>query len=124
MQRSEDERPEQGQPDAQQQQMLAAIRSCLDCHTASMDTATRRLYKEGEQLNPTYIRLLLDCAELCLTTAHFMQRNSELYEYVYRGCAEVCRRCVEQSVRWGEGECASACRACAEVCEQMVGSKD
>jgi hypothetical protein len=69
---------------------------------------------------------MLDCAEICETSANFMIRGSELHHLTCGACAEVCDRCAEDCERMGDDEtmrrCAETCRRCAESCHRMAGA--
>ena len=99
-------------------QMQDCIDDCLNCHTVCLDTAMRMLQKGGE--HSSYVISLLDCSEICLTSAHFMLRNSPLYGYTCQACTQICSHCAEMCFQAGENDCGNACRASAESCQQMV----
>ena len=70
-----------------------------------------------------HIRLLLDCAEICQTSANFMLRGSDLHARVCAVCAEVCERCAQDCETFEEDfmqACAQECRRCAESCRRMA----
>lgn len=99
------------------------IDECVSCHRICLETVQYCLKQGGKHAEASHITLLLDCAEICQTSANFMLRGSELHVRTCAVCAEVCRRCVE-SCEQLEGDqmqrCAEACRSCAESCEQMA----
>ncbi len=97
-------------------QMNDCIQDCLNCHTVCLDTAMRTMQKSG---NADNVRTLLDCAEICQTSAHFMLRNSPLHTSICQVCAMICQHCEEMCRQIGENDCANACRACANSCQQM-----
>jgi hypothetical protein len=99
-----------------QVEMQQTIQDCLDCHRVLIDTANH--YKQPG--NEQHRTMLLDCAEMCLTTAHFMQHNSPLHGYMCQVCAQVCNHCAGESDRMGDTDAANACRNCAWSCEQMA----
>jgi aspartokinase-like uncharacterized kinase len=99
-------------------QMDDCIQDCLNSHAVCLNTAMDVLPKGSTFADP--VRIMLDCSELCATTAHFMIRNSPLYGYVCQACAEVCTHCAEICDEIGENDCANACRASATSCQQMV----
>jgi hypothetical protein len=99
-------------------QMQDCINDCLNCHTVCFDKASQVLQKGGQ--NADHVRTLQDCAEICLTAAHFMLRNSPLYGYICQACAQVCTHCADMCFQMGETDCANACRACANSCQQIV----
>jgi len=78
----------------------------------------------GMHAEEAHIKLLLDCAEICQTSANFMLRSSDLHAEICRACAVVCERCAEDCERMGDDvemqRCAQTCRRCAESCRQMA----
>ena len=109
---------QQNTPNAMlQQQIQDCIQDCLNCHQVCQDEANK-MRQQGQ--NTDHVNLLLDCAELCLTTAHFMQHNSPLAGYVNQACAQVCRHCEDVCAQVGMNDCANACHTCANSCEQIV----
>ncbi len=104
--------------------VLACIELCVDCHKACTQTAMHCLQTGGEHAEASHLRLMLDCAQICQTSADFMMRGSDLHEHVCRACAEVCRRCAADCERLAGDDnrmaaCAEQCRRCADSCEQM-----
>jgi hypothetical protein len=81
------------------------------------------LEEGGEHVAPDHFRLMMNCAEMCQTSANFMLSGSALSAQVCRVCAELCDACA-QSCEEIEGmeECARVCRECAESCRRMAGS--
>ena len=73
-----------------------------------------------------HIRLLLDCAEICQTSANFMVRGSELHGHLCAACAAVCERCADECDKLGEdphmAACAEICRACTQTCREMAAA--
>lgn len=105
--------------------MQACIDNCLECHALCTTTAQHCLEIGGEHAAPEHIRTLLDCAEICRTSASFMLRQSPHHAATCRACAELCRACEEECRRMaGEDtlmrRCAEACARCAESCERMA----
>jgi hypothetical protein len=105
-------------------EMQECIEACTFCHDACLDTVSYCLEKGGMHAEAAHIRLLLDCAEICQTSANFMLRGSEQHGYTCATCAEICRRCADDCARFGDDPqmqlCADACRACAESCARMA----
>ncbi len=48
------------------------IDNCVDCHNICTETANHCLTLGGAHADAAHIRLLLDCAEICQTSADFM----------------------------------------------------
>jgi hypothetical protein len=102
----------------------ACIRACRDCAQTCLETVRYCLQQGGRHAEAGHLTLLLDCAQLCQTTADFMARGSEFDRVLCGACAEVCDRCAESCERFGDDQqmraCAEACRRCAESCRAMA----
>jgi hypothetical protein len=96
---------------------------CTECHRMCTQTAAYCLGQGGRHAESEHLRLLLDCADICATSARFMMRGSELHELTCSACAEICARCAESCERMSDDEtmraCAEVCRRCAESCRRM-----
>lgn len=102
--------------------MEACITECLNCHRTCLHMAmTHCLEAGGKHSDPSHLRLMLNCAEICQTSANFMISGSEMHHLTCGVCAQVCRRCQEscESIEGMEG-CAKACSACAQTCQAMA----
>jgi hypothetical protein len=82
------------------------------------------LQKGGTHAEAAHIGLLLDCAEICQTSANFMLRGSEQHTQTCAACAAICEVCAEECARMDDDppmrNCAEACRHCAESCRRMA----
>ena len=109
------------------QELDQCIDNCQQCHETCLQMVAHCLQKGGQHAEPAHIRLLLDCAEICETSANFMIRRSDLHPLTCGACAEVCDRCAEDCLRLGDDEamrrCADVCRRCAESCNRMAGHR-
>lgn len=105
-------------------EMQECIQECHYCHDICLSSISHCLGLGGELAYPDHIRLLLDCAEICQTSANFMLRDSYLHPHTCGICAEVCEQCAEDCERFTDDEmmqqCAQACRSCAESCREMA----
>ncbi|WP_426757054.1 four-helix bundle copper-binding protein [Myxococcus sp. Y35] len=105
--------------------MRQCIEDCLSCHRVCVETLTYCLGKGGKHTEAKHLRLLMDCAEICQTSANFMLRGSELHTRTCYACAEVCGRCAESCASMGDDAvmkaCADMCARCAESCTRMSG---
>lgn len=105
------------------QEMQACITNCLDCHRTCLETVSHCLEMGGPHAEARHVRLLLDCAQICTTSADFMLRASEFHPQTCGVCADVCERCAEDCERFDDDfmqACAAACRRCAESCRHMA----
>ena len=104
--------------------MQRCIQECLTCHSACLATVPYCLQLGGQHAEQRHIGLLLDCAEICQTSANFMLRGSDLHTRICAICAEVCDRCAQDCERMGNDAqmqaCADACRRCAASCRRMA----
>jgi hypothetical protein len=106
------------------QEIERCIDNCQECHEICLRTVTHCLQKGGRHAEASHIRLLLDCAEICETSANFMIRGSDLHAFTCGACAEACRRCAEDCERMADDDmmrrCAEVCRRCAQSCSHMA----
>lgn len=96
------------------------IQDCLKCNTVCLQTAENYQQAGSDRDKFEHISELQDCAEMCMTAAHFMQHDSPLYGFVCQTCALVCTHCAGECELRGETDCANACRACAWCCDQLA----
>ncbi len=103
------------------------IDECTKCHDICLATIQHCLKRGGKHAEAGHITLLLDCAEICQTSANFMLRGSTLHRNTCMVCAEVCTRCADSCERLSDDEqmraCAEDCRSCAQSCEQMASAE-
>jgi hypothetical protein len=102
--------------------MQACIDNCLKCYSVCTGMAMNHcLEAGGKHTEPAHLKLMMACAEMCRTSAHFMLIGTPHHKHTCRECAEICRECAEDCERVGDmDECVRACRACAESCEKMA----
>lgn len=106
------------------QEMQECIQNCTDCHQICLAMVPHCLSLGGQHAAPEHIKLLLTCADICQTSAHFMLLNSPLHMRTCALCADVCEQCALDCDRIGDDEhmrqCAETCRRCAASCRQMA----
>ena len=104
------------------QEMNSCIDDCLRCYQICLGTAmTHCLEAGGKHTQPQHFRLMMACAEICRTAAHFMLLNSPHHKHVCAECAEICQECARDCGQIGEmQECVEACQRCAESCRKMT----
>ena len=105
-------------------EMDACIEACLQCHVVCTMTAQYCLTQGGAHAEVSNVGLLLDCAEICQTSANFMMRGSPYHTLTCGVCAEICRECAAACRNFADDEnmahCAEVCEECAAACEEMV----
>ena len=105
--------------------MEKCIDLCQDCYALCTKTMGHCLQLGGRHAAPEHIRLFLDCAQICDTTAQYLLRGSSLHERMCGLCAEVCRQCADSCVQVAGDDqmvkqCVEMCRTCAGSCERMA----
>lgn len=112
-------------PHHRSQEMDHCIDNCQECHETCLALVDHCLTKGGRHADAAHIRLLLDCAQICSTSADFMIRGSDLHTETCRACSEVCERCADDCAKMADDQemkdCVAVCRRCAESCRQMAG---
>jgi hypothetical protein len=106
-------------------EMRERIADCSECHNICVETITHCLETGGKNVEASHIRMVLDCAQICVTSADFMLRGSDLHRQTRGVCADACVRCTDECERLIEDDkltlrCSQVCRRCAESCRQMA----
>ena len=114
-----------GQPSGMSDDMQACITMCQECHATCLATLTHCLTMGGDHAAPDHIGLMLDCVDICRTSADFMLRGSPQHQETCRVCADLCDTCAQSCDQIADDEmrqCAETCRRCAESCRKMAGA--
>lgn len=103
-------------------EMKACIDNCLSCYATCFGMAMNHcLEAGGKHTEPAHFKLMMACAEICRTSAHFMLIGTPHHKHTCRECAEICEQCADDCERVGDmEECVEACRRCAESCRAMA----
>ena len=107
------------------QEMKQCVEKCLECYKVCREAAMNHcLQTGGEHVEPHHFRLMINCADICATSADFMLSNSELHARICAACAEICEACARSCEDLGDMDnCVRACRVCAESCRRMAGAR-
>jgi hypothetical protein len=102
------------------------IQNCLDCYKICLETAMHCLSLGAKHSEASHIRRLMECANICHTSANFMLLGSEFHSRTCEICAEICERCAEDCEKLDASDsqmkaCAEMCRRCADSCREMSG---
>ena len=98
------------------EEMSRCIETCLGCYRMCLSTAMNVcLETGGKHVGPAHFRLMMACAEMCLTSAHFMLINTPHHKPTCEECAEICVACAEDCQR-----IVAMCRVCAASCSKMA----
>lgn len=103
----------------------ACSRLCLQCSRTCVEAVTHCLKKGGKYADAKHIQALLDCAEICQTTANVLARGSELHGRLCAVCADACEQCTESCEQVDPNDemmkqCAEMCRRCAQSCRALA----
>jgi hypothetical protein len=107
--------------------MDRCVQLCQDCHALCTRTMKHCLDLGGRHSAPELVRLLDDCAQMCVINVDYMLRGSVLHERVCGVCAEACRLCADICRPIAKEDkmlrqCIDLCRRCAESCERMAST--
>jgi hypothetical protein len=111
------------------EQLIRCIDECHACAQVCTSCADACVAERNVERLRQCIRLDLDCADLCLTTAALASRrtgsNEEVLRLTLEVCALACRRCAEECDKHSSMHehcriCAEACRSCQRACEEAV----
>lgn len=102
--------------------MQSCIDACTVCYQTCLQTALNHcLQSGGKHVEPPHFTLMMNCAQICQTSANFQLSGSRYSSELCRLCAEICAACAQSCEQVGDmEECAKVCRACAESCRNMA----
>ena len=102
--------------------MQSCIDACAQCHQVCTKMAMIHCLKMGgKHVEPDHFRLMVNCAEICQTSANLQLSGSAFSARLCAVCADICQACAD-SCRELDGmeECVQACDACASSCRSMA----
>ncbi len=102
-----------------QVEMQQCIEDCMSCYNVCIQTARACQQAGGEHAEQGHIWMLLDCAEICQTVAHFMEHDNPLYGYVTSAAAQITNHCSERCAQMGDDDCANACKNASWSLQQI-----
>jgi len=113
------ERPGQKSMDMEQ-----CIINCSECARVCIETIPSCLKSGGRHADPDHIMMLMNCAQICRTSANFMISGSPLHMKTCDVCAETCDACADSCATAGDEDfmqrCVDFCRRCADSCRKMA----
>lgn len=96
---------------------------CRQCHEVCLATLAYCLRTGGDHAQEQHLRLMMDCAEICQTSANLMLRESGFHARTCGLCAEVCESCADACGKFESDatmqQCADLCRDCAAACREI-----
>jgi hypothetical protein len=105
--------------------MTQCIARCIECYRICVETSMQHCLEEGgDHVEPEHFRLMVNCADICRTTADFLLSQSEFHPRLCALCADVCEACA-MSCRdiGGMDDCVQACERCATSCAALAAGK-
>jgi len=101
----------------------SALDAVYACAAACDHCAAACLGEPDPATMEACIRLDVDCAELCRTTAGFLARDSDQLSRICAACADICEACGKECDKFEHEhckQCARACRDCGEQCRRLA----
>lgn len=97
---------------------------CLKTHRMCLEAVRYCTERGGRHAEAAHLALLLDCAEMCQTTANSLLRSSPQHGVMCAACARICDACAGDCGTFSGDvrmeRCAETCRECARDCRAMV----
>jgi hypothetical protein len=111
--------------------LVAAIDALNDCAQACTGDADDDLSEPNVAEMVKCIRLCLDCADVCTTTARVSSRqtgyDANVTKALVEACIVVCEACADECDRHAQMRahcrvCAEACRRCETACREFLSA--
>jgi hypothetical protein len=111
--------------------LAAAIDALNDCAQACVADTDADLSEHNVAEMVKCIRLCLDCADICATTAGVTSRQAEYDANVagplLEACVAICKSCGDECERHAHMHehcriCAEACRRCEQACRELLNA--
>ncbi len=90
---------------------------CISCHQRCLEVLQHCIERGGRYADPAHLRLLQDCADICLVNAHFLLRHSPLQHRTSAVCAELCQYTAASCEKFAEDTALADCAELATICE-------
>lgn len=109
--------------------LAEVIDSCLECTQACTACADTCMAEGNLEMLARCIRLDLDCADVCDTTAKILSRQvafeAEMARPVVEACVKAVKLCGDECEQHAEHHehcrvCMEACRRCEEACNRLL----
>ncbi|HEY5801042.1 MAG TPA: four-helix bundle copper-binding protein [Burkholderiaceae bacterium] len=103
----------------------ACMDMCTQCHQTCLHEALQFGLKAGGKHTETdHFRLMMNCAEICQTSANFQLSDSPYGAKLAALCAEICTACADSCEQLGDmPDVVEACRQCAQCCTALARSQ-
>jgi hypothetical protein len=103
-------------------QTEATIAALLRCHSVCLSTAmTRQLEEPTNGSRPQHIRLMMDAAVVCASTAQLLAHKSQFQTRACAFTADICETCAKDCAQLdGFDDCLEACELAAALCREKA----
>jgi len=99
--------------------MNDCIAKCFTCYSACLQASAT--FGPDPAFSNSHRVLMMACAEMCRTCAHFMILGTRHDKHTCKECAEICLECAAACEQLGGmQECVDACKACTASCAEMA----
>jgi hypothetical protein len=111
--------------------LARTIEAIIECSNTCTQCADACLSESDVTPMAKCIRLDLDCADVCATTARVLSRQTEYDANVTRAqleaCVAACKSCGDECEGHGEHMahcriCAESCRRCEQACRELLSA--
>jgi hypothetical protein len=104
--------------------MQECVDKLLECYKACSMCLQHCLAQGGKHVAHEHISLLLECSDICRTSAAFLMSESNFAHELCGICARVCDACADSchfvdQMDLDMQSCVEACRNSAESCRNM-----
>ena len=99
---------------------VECLRNCTECHQVCLAMLVHPDVVGA--LDDDDMKLLLNCSQICATSADFLDTSSAYHRDVCGVCTKICTACADMCEGHGITvlrSCAQTCRTCADSCRRM-----
>ena len=101
-----------------------ALQVLYECAIACDHCFSSCLQEEDVKMMTNCIRLNVECAQICRTTAALIAQEVSYIQEMAEVCSDVCAACARECEEHEHEHCkvcAEVCRRCEEVCDEYGG---
>lgn len=113
-----------------QKTLVECIEACLECAQSCTACADACLAEDNVAELTKCIRINMDCADVCATTARILSRltsnDASLTRATLEACRVACANCADECETHEMHKhcviCAASCRRCEEACAALLAT--
>lgn len=104
--------------------MQECVDKLLECYKVCSLCLQHCLSMGGKHVTEEHISAMIECEEMCQTSAEFLINDSKFAHELCGICARICDSCADSCLEVDENdptmkECARVCRETADACRIM-----